>query len=421
VSLLEHSNKQVPQAKDSASWLPALFALIALIAGMFYIFFFTPQSIEFNGSTMGTSYSIHAYKPGYYQRWRNGNLSVNLQQLTEADLQHIIDTMSTYEPQSELMKLNRNLQTQNLEALKGVENLKSLDNLECYPVSTELMTIFQQAQQVNTDSSGMYDISVGPLVELWGFGARNSASKPPANQAIQAVMSNVGFKALSLNVADQCVTASKKLQLDLSSIAKGYAVDKVKQTFINNGLSHFLIEIGGEVWVNGHKPALRPWLSPKPWVLGIEQPLTESKRMQPLELSDVGLATSGDYRNFFEYEGRRYSHIINVKTGSPVERDVISATVLHKSLALADAYATALVALPIQQAKQLSESLNLATVLYYEDYYKTPEKVENKAQSKVENQLQSSDIVIDEAFIIQDDAKFKTQVWQSTAYHDNFK
>ncbi len=269
---------------------------------------------KFSGSSMGTSYHVSV---------RVSAGSVTRKQLQQG-IKNTIDTvdrqMSTYKPNSELSLFNRRRST------------------SWQPLSPALFKVLSVAQQVSKLSDGAFDITVAPLVDLWGFGPSPSPDRLPTATEIKALLPAVGFQRLRLQ--SQPPAAAKQLpnlQIDLSAIAKGFAVDQVAGYLKNLGLSNYLVEIGGEVRGSGSRPGGQPWR------VALEAPVTGQRRInRVITLHNFSLATSGDYRNYFEKNGVRYSHTINPRTGYPIRHKLASVSVLASNTMLADALATAL-------------------------------------------------------------------------------
>jgi thiamine biosynthesis lipoprotein len=196
---------------------------------------------------------------------------------------------------------------------------------------------------------------VGPLVNLWGFGNSGDRNTPPSQQEIDEVMKRVGYQQLDSRTMPPALRKSiAGLQIDLSSIAKGWAVDEIAALLRAKGVMNFLVEIGGELRAQGEKAPGRPWQ------IAVERPSYDTRSVQRIiALNDIAMATSGDYRNFFTDGDRMYSHTIDPATGQPVEHRLASVTVLAENCAAADAWATALLALGDQQAPDLADSQNL--------------------------------------------------------------
>lgn len=285
---------------------------------------------------MGTTYSITLINPP------KGLVQVQLQQLVDQRLKSINQVMSTYIDDSEIMNFNR-----------GPVN-------EWIKVSPQLFEVVELSQHISVLSSGQFDITVGPLVELWGFG-KNSRSQIPSDEKILSAMALVGWQNLTLSQENKSLNKAVALNIDLSAVAKGYAVDQLTELLSERNVQNFLVEIGGEMKVQGLNRKQEPWR------IGIEIPSLIQKRAQQLVLlSNQAIATSGDYRNFFEEEGVRYSHTINPVTGRPVKHNIASVTVVAETAAQADALSTALNIMGEEDAMALAESKNLAAyfILY---------------------------------------------------------
>ena len=208
-------------------------------------------------------------------------------------------------------------------------------------------------------TQGAYDVTVSPLINLWGFGPAGP-TRFPAETAVSAALDSVGASYLNWQPEVRLLTKlTPGVALDFSSLAKGYAVDLVADALDELGVAHYMLEVGGEVRVRGMSPRGDAWR------IAIERPEPGLRRsvQVPLSLVDTGVATSGDYRNFFEHEGVRYSHLIDPRDGYPVQHDVISVTVVHGSAMMADAWATALTVMGSAEAMAMAESRGLAVYL----------------------------------------------------------
>lgn len=254
-------------------------------------------------------------------------------------LQAINDVMSTWQLDSELSLFNSYL------------------NGDWYPISPELGLVIRTAQEVHAASFGTFDPTLGPLIKLWGFSSNHQTEKIPDPVAIEVAKSRIGMDAIEISDDNKRIRKSKNLVLDLSAIAKGYAVDQIAHLLINNSIEHFLAEIGGELRIQGTKDS-------QPWTIGIETPDANNRSVYiSIQAKDIGMATSGDYRNFFENEGQRYSHIIDPRTGYPVKHQLASVTVLAADAMIADAYATAFMVLGETQALEIAKQHNLAVYM----------------------------------------------------------
>ena len=278
------------------------------------------QVHEFTGLTMGTSWSVLV---------NAGELPLSREQLQaefNAVLNRVNMAMSTYLPASELSRIN------------------DTDSTDRLTVSAPLMRVLQAAQQISRSTRGAFDVTIGPLVNLWGFGPRQDFTVP-GEQQVNTALRLVGHGKLRL---DDAVYALKKsdgdMQIDLSAIAKGYGVDEIADYLDRLQLGNYLVEIGGEIRARGVNDKNRPWQ------IGIEQPVAGRRAVRRIiKLENMAMATSGDYRNYFEKDGISYSHAIDPRTGYPVTHELASVTVLHPSAMLADAWSTGLLVLGPEQ------------------------------------------------------------------------
>ena len=293
------------------------------------------------GTTMGTSYSIQFYFSESKERAKAQKELLDIKRAAEQRLEAIEQSMSTYRQSSELSRLN--------EARTG----------DWIVVSHELMFVLHAAQKVSELSQGGFDISVGPLVNLWGFGPDYSLRKKPKQADISAVLEQgIGYRFLELDQEKLRVKKLKPLYLDLSAIAKGYAVDSLASLLDEYGVENYLVEIGGELKASGTKPNKQVWrIAVEKPILDVLASQREIENIMPLD--NIAIASSGDYRNFFKDEGIVYSHTINPKTGLPVTHGLASVTVLHSSCMQADALATAFMVMGPEKSLQLANELAL--------------------------------------------------------------
>jgi len=285
------------------------------------------------GQTMGTTYHIRAVTGAEGQQ-RLTRLQAKVDQL----LVQVNQQMSTYDPASELSRFN--------QAAAG----------QWFPVSGELMQVAQAARQISDATDGAFDVTVGPAVNLWRFGPDKERKHFPTDDEIAQASQLVGYQQVETQAEPPALRKTEAdIYVDLSAIAKGYGVDVVFELIQSEGLTDFMVEIGGEVRAAGLKP------NGDPWKIGIETPRDGVAQYDLIvALRDKALATSGDYRNFFEHEGKRYSHTINPKTGRPVEHDLASVSVIHHNCMLADGYATALLVLGPEAGYNFAEEHDLA-------------------------------------------------------------
>ncbi len=320
----------------------ALMALIALLAAGSGFGLLRPEppvaELHMSGRTMGTTYNV-TYRP-------TENTPTLKAMKTEVDalLAEINHTMSTYDPESELSRFNH-MRTTNW-----------------VPASASLRDVLKASLEIGTQSEGAFDITVGPLVNLWGFGPEVHPDRIPLESDIAAARLRSGLDKVSLSETQPAIRKHRPdVFLDLSGIAKGYGVDQVAELMTAHGIEHYMVEIGGEIRVRGFKE------HDTPWRIAIEKPLPGERSVHTmLALSDIALATSGNYRNFFEIAGRRYSHTIDPATGWPVDHHLVSVTVLAETSMRADAWATAFQVLGPERGMAIAEQINLPVLFVIE-------------------------------------------------------
>jgi thiamine biosynthesis lipoprotein len=206
-------------------------------------------------------------------------------------------------------------------------------------------------------SKGYLDITVGPLVNLWGFGPQARPEVIPDEQTIAAIRDKVGLEKLTLQEGG-VIKQHPEMYVDLSTVAKGFGVDQVAAILEKAGISNYLVEVGGEMRLSGAKA------NGIGWRIAIEKPVTHERAVQKLiSIGDNALATSGDYRNYFEENGRRYSHLIDPKTGYPIQHNLVSVTVVHPSCVLADGFATAISVMGKEAGMAMALENSLAVML----------------------------------------------------------
>jgi FAD:protein FMN transferase len=303
-----------------------------LLAALFVCGFDRQNEHIISGKTMGTTYSIKVVS----------NPSSNhpaLGDAIEKRLKEINRSMSTYIKESEISRFNR-IQDTNTP----------------FMVSEDFWNVMAIARKLYRLTDGAWDGTVNPLVNLWGFGGRKSERKIPSKQAIDEALKTIGFKHLVFGDTERYLRKTNPaISLDLGSIAKGYGVDQISALLRENGYQHFLVEIGGEVYASGQK------IDGAPWRIGINKPLPDASLNQVyrvVSIQNKGMATSGDYRNFFLKDGIRYAHILNPRTGYPAGSTVVSASVIADTCTFADGLATALVVMGPGRGIALVEQLD---------------------------------------------------------------
>jgi len=293
----------------------------------------TQEQYVFSGLTMGTTYQVKVV-PGKVP------VPDNFGKTIQSTLEELDSTFSTYQTDSELMSLNRT----------PVGETMSL--------SQPMLRVLGISDQVFQLTGGAFDPTVGPLVNLWGFGPDPSQDKVPELSKIRAQLNRIGFGKLAVDHGAASARRTADIQLDLSAVAKGFAVDVVAELLASQGLVNYLVEVGGELRTNGLKA------NGQPWRIAIESPTLERREVQQaLALGNAAIATSGDYRNYFERGGKRYSHTIDPRTGFPITHQLASVTVIAEDTASADALATGLMVLGHTEALALAEKNDLAIYL----------------------------------------------------------
>lgn len=291
----------------------------------------TDPYLQLSGQTMGTTWSVALRSTNTADAaW----IKVGLQERLDG----INALMSTYDPDSEVSRFNVQTST------------------DWFEVSAETFQVLELAQQISKLTAGAFDISVGPLVDLWGFGAQPPDSLPPTPEQIAAIVTTVGYENLQLRHAPPAIRKKiPQLRIDVAAIAKGYAADVLAHYLDQQQIEHYLIEIGGELKMKGVRSDGHPWR------IAIEQPLDHSRKVETIfPLTDIALATSGNYRNYYEENGQRYVHTIDPVSGKPIQHQLASATVLDPLAARADALATALMVMGEQRGRQFCEEHQIA-------------------------------------------------------------
>lgn len=292
------------------------------------------ELIHLSGATMGTYYSVKLIK-------QEGLPSAtDIQAEIDRRLERVNDQMSTYRKHSELSQFN--LQTTN----------------EPFAVSADTAKVVKEAIRLSKLTDGALDVTVGPVVNLWSFGPEARPEVIPTDEELASRRKIVGIDHLSVD-GNTLTKDIPELYVDLSSIAKGFGVDVVADYFDELNVVDYLVEIGGELRLKGVN------LEGVPWRIAVEKPTDDGSRavQEIIEPGDMAVATSGDYRNYFEEDGVRYSHLIDPKTCKPIANHVVSVTVLHPSSMTADALATAFSVMGEEKALALAETENLPVLL----------------------------------------------------------
>ncbi|MCL1146120.1 FAD:protein FMN transferase [Shewanella marinintestina] len=308
---------------------------LALIGLAFFISACTKQAevISLSGNTMGTTYHIKVVP----------NDKLPDPQLLQAEidlaLEQVNDQMSTYRPNSELSKFNQ---------------LTRQDKVE---VSEDTAKVIAEGLTLYKTTDGALDITLGPLVNLWGFGPDKRPTQIPTQQEIDIARERTGIDAIVVE-GNKISKLNPDIYVDLSSIAKGFGVDKIAALLDKYQPMGYLVEIGGEISLRGTKA------DGSPWRIAIEKPGDSGNGIQQvIAPKNMAMATSGDYRNYYEEDGQRFSHLIDPRTGYPINHRLASVTVLHEESMIADGYATAMMVLGTQASLELAKREHLAIML----------------------------------------------------------
>jgi thiamine biosynthesis lipoprotein len=289
--------------------------------------------LKMEGPTMGSYFSITIANPPE-------ELDSDWQLAIEQELRKINDLMSTYLESSELSRFNQSPST------------------EWFPVSPELAFVVDAAQTISRESSGALDVTVSPLVNLWNFGPKKRRREPPSAEEIEAAKAIIGYDKLEVRLDPPALRKLiPELQVDLSAIAPGYATDRLVEILAGFGCDNVFVDISGEVRARGMR-------GERNWRVAIEDPSDDARSYHlAYELRDRAIATSGDYRNFFEHNGKRYSHTIDPRTGRPVDHGVASVSVFAERSMDADAWATAFTVLGMEAGMELAEKLGMQVLI----------------------------------------------------------
>jgi FAD:protein FMN transferase len=312
----------------AASLLAILFVWLLILSGCSS----EPENqvLSVSGATMGTTYSV---------KWVSAepDSAARIGARLEQSLLAVNQAMSTYIEDSELSRFN--------QAGAGYAT----------EVSAGLFEVLQLAQGISESTQGAFDVTVGPLVNLWGFGPDGRVIHAPEQAQIDAARQRVGYQRLQLDPQTLRVTKDADLYVDLSAIAKGYGVDELARLLEYEGIDSYLVEIGGELRARGLKP------DGNGWRIAIESPVETGREVQRvITVHEAGVATSGDYRNYFQEEGVRFSHTLDPLTGRPITHQLASVTVLGSTCAEADALATAMTVMGDERGYQYAVDNGIA-------------------------------------------------------------
>ena len=272
-----------------------------------------------NGLIFGTVYNIT------YQY--DGDLKVEI----DEELKRFDGSLSPFNDTATITRINRN---------------------EDIVPDTFFTNVFHRSMEISEETDGAFDITVAPLANAWGFGFKKGAF--PDSAMIDSLLDITGYTKVALSNEGKVVKQDKRMMLSCSAVAKGYAVDVIAQFLAKKGIKNFMVEIGGEIVAQGENPKKDLWR------IGINKPVDDLSINQELQtvlsVTGVGIATSGNYRNFYYKDGKKYAHTIDPRTGYPVQHNILSATVIAKDCMSADAYATAFMVMGLEEAERFANA-----------------------------------------------------------------
>ncbi|PHM64627.1 thiamine biosynthesis lipoprotein [Xenorhabdus stockiae] len=333
---------------------------VMLLAAMLLSACGGPEQQNLSGQTMGTYYSVK------YVADSSVPSPENMQKEIDRLLEEVNDQMSTYRPNSELSRFNQSHEVNTP-----------------FPVSAATAKVVKEAIRINKLTDGALDVTVGPLVNLWGFGPEGRVTKAPTEDELATRRAWIGIDKLSVE-GNSLIKSIPELYVDLSSIAKGYGVDVVAEYLASQNIGNYMVDIGGEVRTAGNNGKGTPWR------IAIEKPSDSGMTQSAQEIiapGNMAVATSGDYRNYFEQNGVRYSHTINPKTGRPIAHNLVSITVIAPSCMSADGFSTGIDVLGPEKGMEMAEKLNIPVFMIV----KTKDGFEERYSPAFKHYLQQKD------------------------------
>ncbi|PUA30091.1 MAG: thiamine biosynthesis protein ApbE [Cellvibrio sp. 79] len=295
----------------------------------------TPELSQIHGFAQGTTYNLSFELPA------NTTTAVSdIEKAVADELARIDKALSNYRDDSAIEKFNAQQST------------------EILPAEAELVSLVEAARKVYTASSGCYDLTIKPLFDLWGF--KKDEFSPPTAEALAQTLAAIGMNKLETIDATHLRKQIPELRIDISSIGQSYSVDRIAKILEQFGVQNYLVEIGGELLARGKKP------NGSPWRIAVEKPLPNERKLQKIASFDSGapiaLITSGTYRHFFDSNGKRYSHILDARSGKPVEHNTVSVTIFHENSTIAGAWGTALLCLGSKDGMKVADDNKLAAL-----------------------------------------------------------
>lgn len=294
----------------------------------------SPKVQKISGYAQGTTYSISYFSDN--SQIDRSNIETEINQ-TFANIDKVF---SNYRDDSVIEVFNSNKTDQSQE------------------IDPALVALIEKARGIHQASNGCYDPTIKPLFDLWGF--RRKVFSPPTDDALANTLSTIGMNYVYKIDDSHMRKAFPQLRVDVSSIGQGYSVDLISNVLENHSITNYLVEIGGELKTKGKKP------NNEPWKIALERPLPNERKIHKIVSFNSGKSisfmTSGTYRNYFDSEGKRYSHILDARTGKPVEHDTVSVSILHQDPSLADAWSTALLCLGAKEGLPIANQHKLAVL-----------------------------------------------------------
>lgn len=296
----------------------------------------SPEPIKLEGFAQGTTYHFTFVLNNEQTARQQALISKDI----SAELNRIDASISNYRKDSTIELFNAQLDT------------------EPHEVNAEVVQLIEQARSISTASKGCYDLTIKPLFDLWGF--KKDVFNLPSDAALQQTLQTIGIDKLITLDATHLQKTLPNLRVDLSSIGQGHSVGRIAELLEKYGVTNYLVEIGGELKARGTKP------DGKPWRVALEKPLPNERKLSKIVSFNSGepmsLMASGTYRHYFDNNGKRYSHILDARTGKPVEHNTVSVAVLHPNPAIADAWSTALLCLGSEAGITVANENNIAAL-----------------------------------------------------------
>jgi len=306
---------------------------LKIFAAVLFFFIFAGCNLKkeahISGKTMGTTYNIKVVTWFYKD-------TAELKNKIEKRLQEVNKSMSVFISESEISRFN------------------AFNSKDKFNITNDFLKVMTVSRRIYELSEGAWDGTVYPLVDLWGFGRTKKEKRIPEKKEIKDSLANVGFDKIKISEKGYLAKINPSVSLDLGSIAKGYGVDKAAEVIRKSGINNFLVEIGGEVYASGRK------IDGGYWLVGINMPDKNAlidDIYKTVRLKNKALATSGDYRNFFEKAGTSYSHVIDPKTGYPVKNGIVSVSVVADDCTFADGLATAIMVTGHKKGLEIADKL----------------------------------------------------------------